>query len=247
VREPLLACLLVVACSCSSASGVSREGGSDSGSPKADGGQVDSPVAAGDGSLSSWEEGVATYYDATGGGACSFDPTSDPMVAAMDVSEYANSAVCGECVTLVGPDATITVRIVDECPGCEVGHLDLSQQAFSQIAALSLGKVPIKWHVVPCAVTGPLAYRFKEGSSQYWTAIQVRNSRYPIASLEWKTGSADYQAITRESYDYFVIQSGVGTTGPFMVRVTASNGDTLEDTLPGVMAAEVVQGAAQFP
>ena len=72
-------------------------------------------------------DGVATYYDATGAGACSFDPTpGDLDVAAMNAPEFAGSAVCGECVAVTGPRGSVTVRIVDLCPECLAGHLDLS-------------------------------------------------------------------------------------------------------------------------
>ena len=44
-------------------------------------------------------QGIATYYDATGEGACSFDPSPDDlMVAAMNAEEYDNAAVCGAYV-----------------------------------------------------------------------------------------------------------------------------------------------------
>jgi hypothetical protein len=98
--------------------------------------------------------------------------------------------VCGECVAVTGPKGSVTVRIVDLCPECEPGHLDLSQQAFAQIADVSAGKVPITWKVVPCSVTGNVEYQIKDGSSQYWTAIQVRNSRLPVAKLEWMQSGA---------------------------------------------------------
>jgi len=262
VRLALAACLLT-ACSASSAApgDTSRDGGGADTDPGAstDTGTVTSTSDTGSANggdsaegeeptrmLSAPEQGIATYYAADGTGNCSFDATpNDLMVAAMDAPEYDNSAVCGECVQLTGPNATITVRIVDQCPGCEMGHLDLSQQAFAMIADVSLGRVPITWNVVTCDVTGPIAYRFKEGSSQYWTAIQVRNARLPIAKLEWMSGGS-WVAVARQSYNYFVIASGVGTTGPFQVRVTASDGQELVDTLPAVVAATVVNGAGQF-
>jgi hypothetical protein len=50
-------------------------------------------------------------------------------VAAMDQPEWNGSDVCGECVAIDGPKGSVTVRIVDLCPECEMGHLDLSQQA----------------------------------------------------------------------------------------------------------------------
>jgi expansin (peptidoglycan-binding protein) len=193
------------------------------------------------------ENGRATYYAADGSGACGFDPSpSDLDVAAMDAPEWAGSAVCGECVAVTGPKGSVTVRIVDLCPGCEPGHLDLSQEAFAKIADVSAGNVPITWQVVSCDVQGPVQYYIKDGSSQYWTAIQVRNSRYAIAKLEWKTGSAAYAEVTRANYNYFVIDQGVGPA-PYMVRITSSTGAVLEDSLPAVQASTTVDGAAQFP
>jgi expansin (peptidoglycan-binding protein) len=136
------------------------------------------------------------------------------------------------------------VRIVDLCPGCEAGHLDLSMQAFAKIADVAAGRVPISWQVVPCDVQGNVEYRYKEGSSQYWAAIQVRNHRLPIASLELQQGGA-WQTIPRSSYNYFVAASGVGS-GALTVRITAVDGQQLVDTLPPAQSALLTTGAAQF-
>ncbi len=210
------------------------------------GGSGGSGGSGGGNPLSSPESGVATYYDATGAGACSFDPSPNDLdVAAIDMPEWNGSAPCGECVAVTGPQGSVTVRIVDLCPGCETGHLDLSMQAFSQIADVSAGRVPITWQVVPCDVQGNLQYRYKEGSSQYWTAIQVRNSRLPVASLEVQLNGA-WQMVTRSDYNYFVEPNGVGTTAGFGVRVTASDGQQLVDALPPLQPELVVSGAAQF-
>jgi expansin (peptidoglycan-binding protein) len=189
--------------------------------------------------------GVATYYAATGDGACLFGPSPNDLdVAAMDGGEWAGSGVCGECVTVAGPRGSITVRVVDECPDCEVGHLDLSEQAFAQIADVSAGRVPITWQVVACNVSGNISYELKDGSSQYWTAIQVRNSRLPVAGLEWLQNGV-WTKLPRTDYNYFVAAGGVGP-GNYQVRITAVDGQTLEDTLPPVLANAVVDGAGQF-
>jgi len=191
------------------------------------------------------EEGVATYYAATGDGACTFGPSpNDLNVAAMNVAEWAGSAVCGECVSVAGPKGTVTVRIVDECPDCQMGQLDLSQQAFAQIADVSAGRVAITWTPVACNVTGNISYWLKDGSSQWWTAIQVRNSRLPVAKLEWLQGSF-WTAVDRADYNYFVAGSGVGP-GSYRVRITAVDGQTITDTLPPVQASTAVPSSAQF-
>lgn len=225
--------MIALGCSSSPTGGTGGAGGGAGGSGGA-GGTISQP-----------EQGVATYYAADGTGACSFDPSpNDLMVAAMDMPEWNGSAPCGECVHVDGPQGSVTVRIVDLCPGCEMGHLDLSMEAFQMIAPLPQGRVPITWQVVPCNVTGNVSYRFKEGSSQWWTAIQVRNHRLPITKLEWQSGGA-WVDIPRADYNYFIVQNGVGPSA-FMVRTTAIDGQQLTDMLPAPSSGTVVPGSGQF-
>jgi expansin len=190
--------------------------------------------------------GKITYYDATGDGACMFGPSpNDLMVGAMNQPQYLSSEACGACAQITGPLGTITVRIVDLCPECQSGHIDLSQQAFAKLADPKLGVVNVTWRYVPCPVTGPIAYRFKEGSSQWWTAIQVRNTRYAVKTLEAKQGGS-FVAVPRLSYNYFVAGSGLGV-GPYELRVTDVLGHQLVDTGIALSVGQVVPGAAQFP
>jgi expansin (peptidoglycan-binding protein) len=194
------------------------------------------PEASGDG----------TYYAATGAGNCSFDASPDDlMVAALNAPDYDDAAWCGACVEVTGPSGTVTVRIVDQCPECQSGDLDLSREAFERIAPLSAGRVAITWHEVACDVAGPIEYRFKDGSSQYWTAIQIRNHRYPIATLEAQIDDA-WQDIPRVDYNYFVDDDGLGP-GPYTLRVTDTRGHIVEDTGIAVGDAVTRTGAAQLP
>jgi len=191
--------------------------------------------------------GEGTYYDADGSGNCSFDPSpGDLMVAAMNTPDYAGGAVCGACAEVDGPDGSVTVRIVDRCPECASGDLDLSREAFERIAPLTAGRVPITWRYVACDVGGPLRYRFKEGSNPYWTAIQVRNHRHAVATLEARGPGGAWRTIAREPYNYFVATDGLGD-GPYDLRVTDVHGLTVEDT--AVTPGDAVErtGAAQLP
>jgi len=193
-------------------------------------------------------EGIATYYNATGAGACSFDPSpGDLKVAAMNTEEYNNAAVCGAYVKVIGPQGTVTVRIVDLCPGCNTGYLDLSREAFGQIAELAQGRVDITWQVVSPPLTNPIAYHFKDGSNQWWTAVQVRYHRNPIAKLEYLTSDSQWINVTRTSYNYFVQTSPGMGPGPYTFRVTDSYGNELIDTGIPHIENGTVRGASQFP
>jgi len=202
------------------------------------------PAAA---TLGTTRSGEGTYYGATGEGACSFEASTDRMVAAMNHTDYAGSAACGEYVTVTGPNGTITVRITDVCPECAAGDIDLSAEAFAKIADPVAGRVPITWQLVAADLSGPVQYRYKEGSTRYWTAIQVRNHRLPIAKLEiLPNGSSSWIEVQRTDYNYFVYPTAI-EPGSLQVRITASTGATLQDTLPEPQGGLLVEGTAQFP
>ena len=191
--------------------------------------------------------GDGTYYNANGDGNCMFGPSpNDMMVAAMNHTDYNGAALCGAYVQATGPKGSVLVRIVDRCPECPAGDIDFSPQAFAVIADLPQGRVPITWRLSSPEITGPIAYRFKEGSNQWWTAVQVRNHRNPIATFEYKAGNGSFITVPRMDYNYFVQSSGMGP-GPYTFRVTDVYGNVLVDT--GIPHSEgaVVPGSGQFP
>jgi expansin (peptidoglycan-binding protein) len=193
--------------------------------------------------------GDATFYTfADGSGACLYDKnTADVNIAALNASDWANSAWCGACadVTTADGSKTVRVRIVDECPDCSPGQLDLHPGAFAQLAPTTTGRIAINWTFVACDVTGPVTYKYKDGSNAYWTAVQVRNSRYPISKLESSADGATWTEAARQDYNYFLNDHGFGT-GMVHVRITAESGEMLEDVLPAVQENAVTAGHGQF-
>ena len=181
--------------------------------------------------------GDGTYYTfANGSGACMFDKTSDFHIAALKAPDWAGSAWCGACANVTGPSGNrVRVRIVDQCGDCAKGQLDFHPDAFAALAPKEQGRIAITWNFVACDAQGPVAYKFKDGSNQYWTALQVRNSRFPIAKLETSKDGVSFSEAQRQDYNYFLNGNGFGS-GATHVRITASNGATLTDTLPEVQA-----------
>ncbi len=252
-RWVLALAVLVAGCSSGSSGNAGASGnGGNGGSGGNGGGSSGGSGGSGGGTATSCSTaatftGDGTYYNADGSGNCSFDASpNDLMVAAMNDPDYAGSALCGACATVTGPKGQVTVRIVDRCPECKHGDLDLSPQAFGKIADMSAGRVSISWQLVACDVTGPIQYKFKEGSNQWWSAVQIRNHRYAIDKLEFKDDSGKYVSVARESYNYFVQSSGMGP-GPYTFRVTDVFGHTLEDTGIAFVEGGVKDGKAQFP
>ncbi len=191
--------------------------------------------------------GEGTYYAATGAGNCSFAASPDDlMVAAVNWPDYTNAWLCGAYIEVNGPDGRVVVRVVDSCPSCATGDIDLSREAFARIADPVRGRVPISWKVVSPVISGSIVYQFKDGSNPYWTAVQIRNHRNPVHSLEYRASDGTFKPAGRVDYNYFIETSGMGS-GPFTFRVTDIYGNVLTDSgIPFVENGEV-QGSGQFP
>ena len=191
---------------------------------------------------------VATFYNADGTGACSFDADyRNLMVAAVSPSEFQNSAACGSSLTIKGRLGAVTVRVVDLCADCASGQIDLSAQAFAAIENPRAGKVSVLVNPASTAVNGGIQYHFKQGSNQWWTAVQLRNHKNAIARLEARDQNGQWVQLTRTNYNYFVKDSpGLGT-GPYAFRVTDVFGNTLVDEGVQHVAGQTIAGKAQFP
>lgn len=190
-------------------------------------------------------DGIATFYGATGGGNCSYEATDDLMVAAMNETDYEGSQACGAYVDVTGPKGnTVRVKIVDRCPECEAGHIDLSAEAFAELADPSAGRIDISWKLVSPALSGPVSYVYKEGSSQWWCGIQVRNHRNPIRTVELK-GDDGWVTLDRQMYNYFLSESGEGCGGT--VRITDVQGNQLTDTGISLSPGVEQDGTQQLP
>ena len=165
--------------------------------------------------------GKATFYDSEGaGGNCSRPAApADRMYVALGPSEYASGASCGGFLDVTGPRGTVRVLVMDQCPECAPGHLDLSAAAFARIADPVQGVVKVSYRaVVTPRLSGPLTFRMKEGSSQWWFAVLVGDHGNPLRSVEVRQNGS-WRAAQRQDYNYWLIASGAGP-GPYEIRVT---------------------------
>lgn len=193
-------------------------------------------------------QGKATFYGYGGGGHCSL-PVPDMLTAAINHTDYAGSQACGACaeVTNVNTGQSVTVRIDDECPECAPGDIDLSESAFLQIGPREAGILPVSWRYVACSYPSIKLY-FKEGSSQWWTAVQVREHRYPITSLAYRVSGSGGNFITlpREPYNYFLAASGMGP-GPYDIRITDAADQVIVASSVALAVTTPIDTGQQFP
>ncbi|KAL1928374.1 hypothetical protein VTP01DRAFT_2730 [Rhizomucor pusillus] len=97
--------------------------------------------------------GDGTWYT-PGLGSCGWDNSESQLVAALNADQMGNGGnpnknpKCGKKAKVTYKGKSVTVKIVDTCPTCSHGSLDLSPAAFKRLAPLSVGRIPIKFSFV---------------------------------------------------------------------------------------------------
>ena len=170
--------------------------------------------------------GIATHYVLTGLPNCSYpSPPADDLFVALPPPQYDGAAACGGYLTVTGPDGSVTVQVIDQCPDCAAGHIDLSEPAFAKLAPLGAGLINVRYqYLADPVLPGPITMEVKSGSSQYWLALLADNTGNPLASVQVATASGGWISLARASYNYWIAPSGAGS-GPFTVRLTDTEGN----------------------
>ncbi|OWZ65819.1 B2-aldehyde-forming enzyme [Cryptococcus neoformans] len=92
--------------------------------------------------------GVGTFYY-TGLGACGLNSQDGDYMVALNSAQYGSGYPGPQCfkhITIQMGSTTIGgVEILDECPTCDYGSLDLSPGLFTQFAGYDAGTIHITW------------------------------------------------------------------------------------------------------
>lgn len=195
--------------------------------------------------------GDGTFYGGGYEGGCAMlDPVSrDYWIVAMNLADYNNAQLAGAYIEVTGELGTINMLVTDLLPEGKKGDLDLYTYAFPLIAPAEKGRVPVSWKIIPLdsAENEPVSYKYKEGTTEYWCGVQVRNHRYPITRLEYLDENGEFVEIERRQYNYF--ESDKMGKGPFTFRITDIYGQmVIDENIPlSYDDTEIIQGHVQLP
>ena len=162
--------------------------------------------------------GSITAKETSLGGACNYGQTNIQYYAAIHVNvspgddkgPWDGGAACGGCVHVKArtPEGwkEVTVRITDRCPDANCG-VDLGGAPAADIMGNRVGRYYGEWEFVSCeGVDGvwgdSTSIWIKEGASEFWSIIQVRNPKDMVK------GIAIYGIDTR---DFYELEMVVGT------------------------------------
>ncbi|MGN1086365.1 MAG: expansin EXLX1 family cellulose-binding protein [Porcipelethomonas sp.] len=194
--------------------------------------------------------GEGTFYGGGYEGGCAMlDPISreDYWIVAMNLADYNNAQLAGAYIEVTGELGTINMLVTDLLPEGKKGDLDLYTDAFPLIAPVEKGRVPVSWRIIPLdsAENAPVSFKFKEGSSEFWCGVQVRNHRYPVTKLEYLNEDGEYVELPRRLYNFF--ESDEMGPGPFTFRITDIYGQVIVDRDIPLVPDQVTEGHVQFP
>ncbi|KAI0878143.1 RlpA-like double-psi beta-barrel-protein domain-containing protein-containing protein [Hypoxylon argillaceum] len=86
--------------------------------------------------------GDITYYQ-PGLGACGQTNSDSEAVVAMSPSQYNGN--CGKFITITKNGKKARAKVVDKCPSCASGAIDVSSTVFKSLADLSVGRTTVSW------------------------------------------------------------------------------------------------------
>jgi expansin (peptidoglycan-binding protein) len=206
--------------------------------------------------------GDGTFYiDAEAPGSasatfnCSFvNANIKPYYGAMNNTQYATADYCGTCVELTGKagtKGTQIIEIVDKCPECLVGDIDLSNQAFLAIFGdLGIGRAKMDWHEVACPWSTTPVNITTQGCNQWYAKIIVAKHKNKINKVEiYDTYTSKWVNMTRGMDNGWVNATAISIPGKTNLRITDVFSQQI--TVVGFEIASGVattfQGTSNFP
>ncbi|WP_157288405.1 expansin-like protein [Uliginosibacterium gangwonense] len=194
--------------------------------------------------------GNVTEYStsASNGGACNYGSTNVMYYAAINVNvasgdglgQWQGGKSCGQCAqtTVLTSQGlkTVTVRIMDKCADANCG-IDLGGSAPGQVMVDGFGRYTGQWRFVSCkGVSGvsdgaPSLY-VKDGSSVWWSRIQVRNPATAVSSISYQgVGDTTVQggfAFDSSIENFYIVPTSIlqSSTSQFTITVNYVDGTT---------------------
>jgi len=194
---------------------------------------------------------------ASSGGACNYGITEITRYAAIQVSEvpgdlrgqWDGGRICGQCAkvetrTASGWKSTV-VRIVDKCPDGNCG-IDLGGAPATDLMASQAGRYSGRWTFITCPAfvdglsDGPLSLHVKEGSSKWWSLVQIRNPIAAVVSIVARGSGAMSDSVwsfpwATEAENFFKVPTSMlSDTGAVSLEIRYRDGSISRSVVHGM-------------
>ncbi|ETN08027.1 hypothetical protein PPTG_12540 [Phytophthora nicotianae INRA-310] len=183
-------------------------------------------------------EGDGTSYTLgqVSSGNCNFMsaiPSASTNYVALNQAQWDNLAGCGRCIEVscideqcTAKNKTAVVQVLDRCPECAHGALDLSPTVYKEITGLDPNRLTVRWRFVDCPDPGTVQVCLKEGSNANWIAVQPTNG---LVGVESVTVNGASTKMLDGAY-YYVATTSNADLSAIKVAITSVNGDEISGT-----------------
>lgn len=220
---------------------------------------------------------ITVYAEKPDGGNCGypkFSAETTKYFVALPKPMWQDGLNCGRCVEInctagnVGTNCdkgkTTVAMVVDSCPECHEGDLDLSNAAWDKVSGnAGHSRFKADWRFIECPdkfmMKNTFEFYFKEGSSKWWLAIMPLNHKNKMKSIEVKTlkialiykkiklkkDNGSWQKLEFGDIDSFYWK-GTPTVDNFDLRFTLVTGESLTHRVTKVTANSYIDTKKQF-
>lgn len=123
--------------------------------------------------------------------------------------------------------------IMDKCPECKHGDLDLSFPAYEDVTGRWPHRLKFEWKFVDCSTEfnygDKIRMDLKQGPNTWWRAFYFSMQRYPLVNV-----TLNGRPLTRNQFGFWNDWTELGS-GPYKIALTADSGETVEAVVDDVM------------
>jgi hypothetical protein len=151
--------------------------------------------------------------------------------------------LCDVCAELTANGHTLIAHVVTYGDETGVNDIDVSTQVDSALGGGA--KRTLTWRFVSCPTVNPIYYTFDDRgwSNTWYFRVWVRNARVPVAKVEYQLAGSGWATLNWQNDGAWEVDSRDFSAG-FTLRVTAIDGQTIEDAIPGIGTFDPNAGVA---
>ncbi len=163
--------------------------------------------------------------------------------ATLEQLTASSGQLCDVCAELKANGKSLIAHVVTYGQETGPNDIDVSPEIDAALNASS-GRT-LTWQFTSCPTSAPIQYTFdgRQWTNTWFFRVWVRNSRVPVAKVEYRIGSAAWATADWQSDGAWQASSQDFSAG-FALRVTSIDAQAIEDTLPGLNTFDPDVGTA---
>lgn len=150
-------------------------------------------------------------------------------IVALNAAQYGSGGYCNQGITITYNGKSVGATIVDMCPGCAYGSLDMSPALFKEFADESVGTFQMTWDFGSSNSGGDATTSSSSSTSQYVAPSTSSTTQETPTSTYVAPTTSDTPTSTSQSTTVAPTSTETSSSAPVSTDLTTSN-----STLPAV-------------